>query len=215
MDLSRETTSKTGIDSVTLPAKTPRAPERKIREMPIKKVSRVFDVQKNNQVKNNFTGVPDADPRACFNRSTWIPAINMQQTPLGTSHLILGDSLVRVLQNMRTSWITTVMAFGGATIVQLFRMVELMNPGKIPMTMILIGKNNLSRGSDEEEAQWESMMVCVLTAHWQKFWCAVLTVCTVPMSTKTLTSTRRRHNEGVIRWNNILRNLASRTMNTS
>ena len=70
VELSRETTRKTGIDSVTLPAKTPRAPERKIREMPIKKVSRVFDVQKNNQVKNNFTGVPDADPRACFNRST-------------------------------------------------------------------------------------------------------------------------------------------------
>ena len=210
VELSRETTRKTGIDSVTLPAKTPRAPERKIREMPIKKVSRVFDVQKNNQVRNNFTGVPDADPRACFNRSTWIPAINMQKTPLGKSHSILGDSLVRVLQNMRTSWITTVMAFGGATIVQLFRMVELMNPGRIPMTMILIGKNNVSRGLDEEEAQWESMMVCLLTTLWQKFWCAVLTVCTVPMSTKTLTSTRRRHNEGVIRWNNKLRNLASR-----
>ena len=45
---------------------------------------------------------------------------------------------------------------------------------------------------------------------WQKFKCAVLTVCTVPMSTKTLTSTGRRHNEGVIRSNNILRNLASR-----
>ena len=111
-------TKKTGIDSVTLPAKTSRAPERKIREMPMKKVSRVFDVQKSNQVKNNFTRVPDADPRACSNRSTWSPAINM----------ILGDSLVRVLQNLRTSWITTVMAFGDATIAQLFRMVELMNP---------------------------------------------------------------------------------------
>ena len=53
-------------------------------------------------------------------------------------------------------------------------------------------------------------MVCLFTTLWQKFKCAVLTVCTVPMSTKTLTSTGRRHNEGVIRWNNILRNLASR-----
>ena len=42
-----------------------------------------------------------------------------------------------------------------------------------------------------------------------KFNCAVLTVCTVPMNTRTLTATGRRHNEGVIRWNNILRNLAS------
>ena len=97
------------------------------------------------------------------------------------------------------------MAFGGAPIAQLFRMVELMNPGRI-----LIGTNNISRGSDEEEAQWESMMVCLFTTLWQKFKCAVLTVCTVPMSTKTLTATGRRHNEGVTRWNNIIRNLASR-----
>ena len=76
--------------------------------------------------------------------------------------------------------------------------------------MILIGTNNVSRGSDEKEAQWESMMVCLFTTLWQKFKCAVLTVCTVPMSTKTLTSRGRRHNQGVIRWNNILRNLASR-----
>ena len=53
-------------------------------------------------------------------------------------------------------------------------------------------------------------MVCLFTNLWQKFKCTVLTVCTVPMSTKTLTSTGRRHDEGVIRWNNILRNLASR-----
>ena len=88
--------------------------------MPMKKVSRVIDVQKNNQVKNNFTGVPDTNPRAYFNRSTWSPAVNLQQPALGKSHLILGDSLVRILQSLRTSWITTVMAFGGETIAQLF-----------------------------------------------------------------------------------------------
>ena len=176
----------------------------------MKKVSRLFDVQKKNQAKNNFTGVPDADPRACFNRSTWSPATDMQQPSLRTSHLIMGDSLVRVLQNLRTSWITTLMAFGGATIAQLYRMVELMNPGRIPNIMILVGTNNVYRSSDEAEAQWESMRMCLFTTLWQKFKCAVLTVCTVPMSTRTLTSAGRRHNEGVIRWNNIVRNLASR-----
>ena len=203
LQLSQETMARTGASNTTLPAKSCKVPDRKIREMPMKKVSRVIDVQNNNQVKINFTGVPETDPRACFNRSTWSPVVNLQQSPHGKSHLILGDSLVRVLQNLRTSWITTVMAFGGATIVQLFRMVEPMNPGRIPNIMILIGTKNVSRGSDEEEAQWESMMVCLFTTLWQKFKCAVLTVCTVPMCTKTLTSTGRRHNEGVIRWNNM------------
>ena len=68
--------------------------------------------------------------------------MNLQQPPLGTSHLILGDSLVRV-PNLRTSWVTTVMAFGGATIAQLYRMVELMNPGRIPSVMILVGTNDI------------------------------------------------------------------------
>ena len=39
------------------------------------------------QIKNSFTGVPDLDMRACFNRPIWSPAMNMQQPPLGTSQL--------------------------------------------------------------------------------------------------------------------------------
>ena len=187
-----------------------RAPERRIRKMPAKKVSRIIDVQKNNQLKYNFTGVPETDPRACFNRATWSPAVNLQQPPLGTSHLILGDSLVRVLSNLRTSWVTTVMALGGATIAQLYRMVELMNPGRIPNVMILVGTNDISRGSDEQEALWESMMVCLFTTLWQKFNCAVLTLCTVPMNTRSLTAPGRRHNEGVVGWNNIASRNAGR-----
>ena len=205
-----QTVIRQGISDVTPLMGSSRAPERRIRKMPAKKVSRIIDVQKNNQLKYNFTGVPETDPRACFNRATWSPAVNLQQPPLGTSHLILGDSLVRVLSNLRTSWVTTVMAFGGATIAQLYGMVELMNPGRIPNVMILVGTNDISRGSDEQEALWESMMVCLFTTLWQKFNCAVLTVCTVPMNTRSLTASARRHNEGVVRWNNILRNLASR-----
>ena len=76
--------------------------------------------------------------------------------------------------------------------------------------MILVGTNDISRGSDEQEVLWESMMVCLFITLWQKFNCAVLTVCTVPMNTRSLTAAEGRHNEGVVRWNNILRNLASR-----
>ena len=158
-----QTVIRQGVSDTTPPMGSSKVPGRKIRKMPAKKVSRVIDVQKNNQLRYNFAGVPETDPRACFNRPTWNPEVNLQQPPLGTSHLILGDSLVRVISNLRTSWVIPVMAFGGATIAQLYRMVELMNPGRIPNVMILVGKNNISRGSDEEEALWESMMVCLFT----------------------------------------------------
>ena len=131
VQFSQDAMTKEGVSDATLQTRSSKIPDRKIRGMPAKKVSRVIDVQKNNQLKYNFTGVPNTDPRACYNRSTWNPAVNLQQPPLGTSHLILGDSLGRQLvQSLRTSWITTVMAFGGATIAQVFRMVELMNQGE-------------------------------------------------------------------------------------
>ena len=53
-------------------------------------------------------------------------------------------------------------------------------------------------------------MVGLFTTLCQKFKYALLTVCIVLMSTSTLYSTGRRLNVRVIRWNNIVRNLASR-----
>ena len=147
---SQQMMMRMGVSDTMLPKKSSKVPDRRIREVPTKKVSRVIDVQKNNQ----STGVPDTDSRACFYRSTWNPAVNLQQPPLARPHLILGGSLVRLLQNLRTSWITTMMAFGGATIAQLFWMVELMSPGRIPEIMILIGTNNVSRGSDDGSRRW-------------------------------------------------------------
>ena len=105
----------------------------------------------NSQIKNNFRGVPETDMRACFNRSTWTPAVNMQQPPFGTSRLILGDSLVRRLQN-------TVMAFGGTTVAKLYRKVELMNSGRIVDVMILKGTNNVSRRSHNGKQFWRACL---------------------------------------------------------
>ena len=93
----------------------------------------------------------------------------MQQPPLGTSHLTLGDSLVRVLQNSKTPWFLRVMAFGGATVAQLYRMVELMSPDRIADVKNLIATNEVSRSSDPEQAQWEVMLVFLFTSVWQKF----------------------------------------------
>ena len=95
--------ARMGASDTTLSVKISKVPDRKIREMPTKIVSRVIDLQMNNQLKYKFTGTPEVDQRACFNRSTWSPAVRLQQPPIGTSHLILADSLVRVLQNLRTS----------------------------------------------------------------------------------------------------------------
>ena len=70
VQLSQDVMTKRGVSDATLPMESSKVPDRKIRKMSAKKVSLVMDVQKNNQLKYNFTGVPEADPRACFNRVT-------------------------------------------------------------------------------------------------------------------------------------------------
>ena len=65
-----QTVIRQGISDVPSLMGSSKAPERRIQKMPAKKLSRIIDVQKNNQLKYNFTGVPETDPRACFNRAT-------------------------------------------------------------------------------------------------------------------------------------------------
>ena len=70
VQLSQDAMTEEGISDATLQTRSSRIPDRNIRGIPAKKASRVIDVQKNNRLKYNFTGVPDTDPRACFNRAT-------------------------------------------------------------------------------------------------------------------------------------------------
>ena len=65
--LSQGVMTRQGVSDTTPPMGSSKVPERRIRKMPAKKVSRVIDEQKNNQLKYNFTGVPEADSRACLN----------------------------------------------------------------------------------------------------------------------------------------------------
>ena len=51
VQLSQDTMTRTGVSDTTLPTKSSEVPDRKIREMPMKKVSRVIDVQKNKVLK--------------------------------------------------------------------------------------------------------------------------------------------------------------------
>ena len=55
VEFSSEKIKKTGAAAPTKLTETLKVPDRKIRVMPMKKVSRVFDIQKNSQIKNTFT----------------------------------------------------------------------------------------------------------------------------------------------------------------
>ena len=64
VQLSQMMMTRTGVSDATLPTKSSKVPDRKVREMPMKKVSRVIDVQNNNQLKYSLSGVPDTEESA-------------------------------------------------------------------------------------------------------------------------------------------------------
>ena len=100
-----------------------------------------LDVPKNNQIKNSIPRVPDTESRAYFQESIWSPLVEMQQSPLGISQLIMGDSLVSVLHNLRTLCIITEFSFEGATVAQKYTISYLMNPRKIVYVTLLVGRS--------------------------------------------------------------------------
>ena len=53
--LSQSVMTRQGVSDATPPMGSSKVPERRVRKMPAKKLSRVKDVQKNNQLKYNFT----------------------------------------------------------------------------------------------------------------------------------------------------------------
>ena len=52
VQLSQDVMTKDEVSNATLPTRSSRVPDRKIREMPAKRESRVIEVQNNNQLKN-------------------------------------------------------------------------------------------------------------------------------------------------------------------
>ena len=126
----------------------------------------MIEVQNNNKMKYSFTGVPDTDSRACFNRSTWSPAATATWDITSGTGGQLGQSASK-FEDILDHYGNGIWRCDNS---QLFRMVELMNPGRIPNVMILVGTNNISRSSDVEEVQWESIMVCLFTTLWRTYY---------------------------------------------
>ena len=86
--------------------------------------SRVVDIRKNLTVRNQFVQVAAEHPRACLNDKGWNPAISSQAIPSGSRHLVIGDSLVRDLNEIFVNGQTTVLSFGGASVAQVIEMME-------------------------------------------------------------------------------------------
>ena len=103
--------------------------------------SRVVDIRKNLMTRHQFMQVAAEHPRACLNDMSWNPATSDQVIPPGSRHLIIGDSLVRDLNEIFVYGQTTTLSFGGASVAQVIKMMEFQSEDQLDTLVIMLGTN--------------------------------------------------------------------------
>ena len=169
--------------------------------------SRVVDIRKNLMTRHQFTQVAAEHPRACLNDMSWNPATSDQVIPPGSRHLIIGDSLVRDLNEIFVYGQTTTLSFGGASVAQVIKMMEFQSEDHLDTLVIMLGTNDVSRAPVTPECKWEPLLVCLLNELKEKYMPRFVVLCTIPQNPLVVTTVADFMNGNVTRWNEMIRNL--------
>ena len=169
--------------------------------------SRVVDIRKNLTVRNEFVQVATEHPRACLNGMGWNPAISNQAISPGSRHLVVGDSLVRDLNEIFVSGQTTVLPFGGASVAQVIKMMEYQGEDHLDTLVIVLGTNDVSRAPVTPDDKWEPLLFCLLNELKEKYRPRLVVLCTIPQNPEVGTPVADFMNGNVTWWNEMTRNL--------
>ena len=77
--------------------------------------------------------------RDCFHDAAWVEYLAPPRVPEGAVHLIIGDSLVRVLTRIQSHWQTGILSFGGAATPQMLATLEMLGMTKVYTVTLMIG----------------------------------------------------------------------------
>ena len=104
--------------------------------------------------------------------------------PEGAVHLIIGDSLVRVLTRIQSHWQTGILSFAGAATPQILATLEILGMTKVYTVTLMIGTNDVSRGEARKITRLHDKMSCLLEELRIQMDPILLTVCTLPYNMK-------------------------------
>ena len=118
--------------------------------------------------------------RDCFHDAAWVEYLAPPRVPEGAVHLIIGDSLVRVLTRIQSHWQTGILSFAGAATPQMLATLEMLGMTKVYTVTLMIGTNDVSRGEARKITRLHDKMSCLLEELRIQMDPILLTVCTVP-----------------------------------
>ena len=69
--------------------------------------------------------------RDCFHDAAWVEYLTQPRVPEGAVHLIIGDSLLRVLTRIQSHWQTGILSFAGAATPQILATLEMLGMARV------------------------------------------------------------------------------------
>ena len=83
--------------------------------------------------------------RDCFDDAAWAEYFTQPRIPEDAVHLIIGDSLIRVLTRIQSHWQVGVLSFSGAATPQMLASLEMLDMVKMYTVTLMMGTNDVSR----------------------------------------------------------------------
>ena len=105
----------------------------------------MVDIRKNLMVRNQFVQVAADHPRACLIGMGWKPALSNQAISSRSRHLVIGDSLVRDLNEIFVNGQTTVLSFEGTSVAQVIKMMKFQGEDHLDTLVIMLGTSDVPR----------------------------------------------------------------------
>ena len=116
--------------------------------------------------------------RDYFHDAAWVEYLTQPRVPEGAVHLIIGDSLLRVLTRIQPHWQTGILSFAGAAMPQMLASLEMLGMTRVYTVTLMIGMNDVSRGDSRKVMRLHDMMSCILEE------LRIQMVCTIPYNMK-------------------------------
>ena len=92
------------------------------------------------------------DRRDCFHDAAWVEYLTQPRVPEGVVHLIMGDSLLRVLTRIQSHWQTGILSFAGAATPQMLATLEMLGLARVYTVTLMVGTNDQGGSKEGDEA---------------------------------------------------------------
>ena len=100
--------------------------------------------------------------RDTFHYTSWAEYFTQTRIPEGAVHLIIGDSLIRVLMRNQSHSQVGVLSFSGAATPQMLASLEMLELAKMYTVTLMMGTNDVSRGEPRKVMRLQEKMSCIL-----------------------------------------------------